>query len=398
MPEHREQLMDAEEPPAAADRIATDPLRRALARASRFPSLRHKYAEQLRSTATPTLGRLPVLTRAELVRAVAESGRVRPGTQGANLYAAGGSVAAPWLVAAHGDDTAAEALGSWRPLRRGEVLANLYPAGRLQWAHYFYNALAARSGATVLPFGRLGDDELMQWLDFFRDQRVTALAAPPEALDRILYGCAASGRPLDWLRKVLWHGGGQDLAQLIAERLPEVELWTCYASAEAGVIGHAGPECPPQTFHPLPGRQLEVTADGMILVTVLDEELALPLLRYRTGDFGTTVRCSCGRPELAVRVFRDAARVGVTMHGQPVCPDELAELAEELEEVAAAEVVLTGAGVEPERIRLRVSLRPGVPADDYTREWVRHHVLSRHLVLGGLAAEGTEAFEVVVTG
>ncbi|MFE4513138.1 hypothetical protein ACFRMQ_02920 [Kitasatospora sp. NPDC056783] len=383
---------------APVGRIASDSLRRALARVACLPSLRHKYAEHLDAAVVPVLGRLPVLTRAELAGAVAESNGLRRASRGAGLYAAGGSMATPWLAAAQDEGVTAELHENWRPLWRGDVLANLYPAGRMQWAHYFYNALAVRSEADVLPFGRLGDDELLQWLDFFRERRVTALAAPPETLERIVQVCAVTGRRLDWLRKVLWHGGGQEHDRLPAERSLSAELWSCYASAEVGVVGHAGPFCLPRTYHPLPGRVVEVAGDGMILLTVLDEGAPVPLLRYRLGDFGAVVRCACGRPEPALRVVHDAAVAGVTIHGQLVQPDELVRLASELEEVAGAEVVLTGNGSEPDRIRLRISLRSGVPADDYTCEWVRHHVLSRHLVLGALVAEDAEAFEVVVSG
>ncbi|MDT0306691.1 hypothetical protein RM780_06915 [Streptomyces sp. DSM 44917] len=287
-----------------------------------------------------------------------------------------------------------EVHGSWSPLDQGDVLANLFPGDRLWPAQSFYNRLATRSGATVLPVGGVPDSQLERWLAFLGNQGVTAIAAPPDTLQRLLVLCE-SGLGPRWLRKLLIGGPFHDPTpeRLISQRLPGVQVWQLYGSAEAWMVGHRGPGCAEDVFHLLPHQHAEIDGDR-ILVTTTGVHRAPPLIRYVIGDRGVLAPCACGRPGRTIRVL-GRLESSVTVQGRPIRPDELVGLAIQIGEVAAAQVAVSRTDAGAEQLQLRVRLAEGVPDDDYTRDWIRHQVLSGHLALEGVAEEESDAFEVV---
>jgi phenylacetate-coenzyme A ligase PaaK-like adenylate-forming protein len=362
-------------------------LSRILQRLSRIPSLREKYAGLLddRASATPAelpelpeLPDLPELTKDEFSEALAELVRLDPAARsGAYYFASGGTMSAPRLSLIPDEMFVPDILSVWRPLAADDILVNLFTPGRLWSAHYFYNALAAGSGAAVVPFGTLQDEEADEWLDFFAAQGMTALAA---TVKQILRHCNATGRGLPGLRKLLWVGESfdADTLAMVRDLLPDVELWGLYGSTETWVIGWNGPGCATDTFHPLPYQHLEFSGES-ILVTNSHPRCINPLLRYRVGDLGGPAACGCGAPGAALRVA-GRADSHFKFLNQLVSPEEIVGLAGELPDVRDAQLVLRGCGTESESLELRV--RPTPAAGPMLRDRVRRHVLAKHLELG----------------
>ncbi|MGV4981466.1 hypothetical protein ACVB8X_07780 [Streptomyces sp. NRAIS4] len=384
--------MDHHTPGVTAVREAadTDTLALLLRRAARLPHLASRYAPFLGEGAAPALTDLPVMTREDLARATEEALSRPDGAGPALLWADGGTLADPALTLLPADMFAPDVRTVWNPLRPADVLANLHPPGRLSQDHYFCNHLAAESGATALALGRLPDGGHEDWLDLLARLGVTAVAAPPEAMQRLLSGTAA-GRPVPWLRTLLLGGATHDTTPdwLIAERFPYTEVWRLYGTPSTGAIGHRGPQCLLDVYHPLPHQHVEF-ADGRLLVTSMHPARNPPLIRYRTADRGEPATCTCGLPGPALRVFGSAAPYA-RLNGRAVSAQELVCLAVATGEVTAAQVAV---GRE-ERLQLRVRLAPGVPDDHHTHAWIRFRVLEGHLTLAACVDERPDAFEVV---
>ena len=232
-------------------------------------------------------------------------------------------------------------LAEWRPLGPDDVLANLAMPGRLWSAHFFYNRVAERAGADVIGLGDIDEPEMGQWLDFLARHRVSALAGTPSQLGAVLRHCARAGHPLArQLRTAIWFGEPLDdaLLERLGEIAPELGLWGNYGSTETWVIGHNGPACDRGTFHVLPHQHVEIDG-GRVLVTTLSPQAVSPIIRYRIGDRGRWVACSCGRPGAALRVLGREDSL-VKFAGTLVSPQELVAVATSLEGVSAAQVAL----------------------------------------------------------
>ncbi|MFJ8650531.1 hypothetical protein ACIRNI_31040 [Streptomyces sp. NPDC093546] len=363
--------------------------------AATVPSLRAKYAHLLGLSRPVSLSEVPVLTQAEYhetVRQLLENPRHR---QGAILSAGGGTLTHPELSMLPDDMFAPQLLARWKPLGNGDVVANLFPAGRLQSAFHFFNVYAALCGATTVPIGHLNDDELGQWLDFLENRGVTALAAPSAVIARVVRTAVASGRALPWLHKILLSSSGDvtGTADLVGRHLPQAKIWALYCSPASGPIGHNTPACPADTFHVLPHQYVEVE-DERLIVTNTHADSTFPLLRFQTGGLGELVTCTCGRTEPTVRL-RGHSGAALTFRSRTFEAAELVALACAEDDVAEAQVTLVNQGTAEEQLCLTVRLRPGVPADEYTCGWIRSQVLGRHLTLRGAVDEAPDSFEVI---
>lgn len=107
----------------------------------------------------------------------------------------------------------------------------------------------------------------------------------------------------------VYRSGGEDLQSYVEKRVERVllqGLTRYYGSWEFGSIGL---ECAPRSgFHiysdnvvvetvPIENSECSVSGGGEILITALRQK-AMPLIRYRIGDFGVLSerRCRCGSP------------------------------------------------------------------------------------------------------
>ncbi|MFC4560643.1 AMP-dependent synthetase [Nocardiopsis mangrovi] len=342
---------------------------------------------------------MPVLTREDVNKAIDHLLRRDPGRlEGTLLNVTGGTMSEPRLGVVPEDMFLTEIRTRWDPLDPGDLLISLFSPGHMWSAHYFHNALGRRSGASTIPFETPDDAELGRSLDFYEGLGATALAATPDAIRRILRFCASTGRRLPWLHKLLWAGTGFDdaTAELLSRQFPHVQAWGLYGSAETWMIGHIGPECARNTFHVLPHQHVEID-NGRLLLTTLHDDCVVPLIRYDIGVAGSWGACTCGREDRAIRVSKRTDSLFELLN-QLVSPDDLVELALQLETVREAEVVLMEPDTENARMHLRVRLEPGVDADPYTCEWIRHHVVTGSFGLARMLEKEPELFEVVAVG
>lgn len=216
---------------------------------------------------------------------------------GGLLVSSGGTTGAPKLTVIAPDLGIPRILPHWNPLRTGDVLLNLFSAGKMWGAQYFYNALALHSSSTVAPIGSLSEAEFPEWAPTLADMGVTALAGTPNTLAKFARSALDHGTGLK-IRAVVWAGEPMTPSRraAIAEAFPDAGLWGNYGSIETFVIGVNEPECEPGTLHLLPGQLLELDASGALLTRV-GPGWPVPALRFRLGDRLRRAECPCGGPD-----------------------------------------------------------------------------------------------------
>lgn len=279
-------------------------------------------------------------------------------------------------------------LRTWRPLRTGDVLLNLFRAGRLWGAHYFYNALAAQCSASVLPMGPVGADELPDWLGTFADAGVTALAGPPSVLADF---AAATGPGRLDVSTVIWVGEPMTAARrnAVAAAFPRARLWGNYGSIETYVVAANDPACDPSVLHLLPDQVLEVDGERTLL-TRAGDGWPVPVRRYRLGDRVERAGCPCrrgdafrvlGRTDDRVKFWNTLLRLGDVLAVARSCPG-----------VEDAQLVLTPDRRDPAAIAA-VEVRHVGHAPD-----LRDHLLRRVYALAAIAAAQPGAVAVTRAG
>jgi phenylacetate-CoA ligase len=107
------------------------------------------------------------------------------------------------------------------------------------------------------------------------------------------------------LRSVLYLGEAWDpqLDEDLAVVAPNARRWGMVGSTETWVVATNTPQCAADTWHPLPSQLVHVGDDEMLDFTCLGADVLNPVLRYRTGDAGRVVSCSCGDDRPAVQVL-----------------------------------------------------------------------------------------------
>jgi phenylacetate-CoA ligase len=274
-----------------------------LARLRGVPALAARY-EGVTLGSLADLAAVPVLTKDDLQVALAH---LRPrAAQGATwVFQSGGSTGSPQLGYAPTGLYMAEVFAHWQPLGRDDVFVNGWGAGKLWGAHFLINAYVDHAGCVAMNVGAMGRDEYDPWLAFFAARRVTAYGGTPSML-RLLFGHARrAGAKLPDLRAVLFLGEAWDpqLDKDLAAVAPHARRWGMFGSTETWVIATNTPDCPADVWHPLPSQLVCVGDDEMLDFTSLNPEVLNPVLRYRTGDAGQVVACTCGRPGRALRVL-----------------------------------------------------------------------------------------------
>ncbi|MFI5646259.1 phenylacetate--CoA ligase family protein [Kitasatospora sp. NPDC051705] len=358
-------------PPEAAE-PRLDVARRTLERLRGVPALAARYAAHVNVHTLERLAALPPLAKDDLNTALAH---LEPAAEHSAtwLFQSGGSTGAPKVGYAPTGFYMAGVHAHWQPLDRTDVFANAWGAGRMWGAHYLAAGLADLSGCRIIALGSVTREEYGDWLAFLADRGVTAIGGTPSVLRLWFAHARATGVRLPSLRKVLWLGEAwqPQLDEDLAVVAPQARRWGMFGSTETWVVGTNTPDCPADTFHPLPHQLVHVDADGLLDFTTLDPEMLNPVLRYHTGDAGELTACPCGRPGPAMRVLgrRDSV---VQVRGLGLDVDELITRAEREPGVARAQVVLTeqrgratgvdvllladGPGAAPDAERLRKAL------------------------------------------
>ncbi|MFJ1703856.1 AMP-binding protein [Kitasatospora sp. NPDC088346] len=329
-------------PQAAEPRL--DVARRALELLESVPGLAPRYAGRGGLRTLDDLAALPPLAKDDLNTALAH---LEPRAEhGATwLFQSGGSTGAPKVGYAPTGFYMAGVHAHWQPLDRSDVFVNAWGAGRMWGAHFLVAALADLARCQVVALGSVTPDEYEDWLAFFVARKVTAIGGTPSVLRLWFARARAAGVKLPALRKVLWLGEAwqPQLDEDMAAVAPAARRWGMFGSTETWVVGTNTPDCPADTFHPLPEQLVHVGADDLLDFTTLNPDMLNPVLRYRTGDAGRLVDCPCGLPGRAMRVLgrRDSV---VQVRGLGLHVGELIAQVEREPGVARAQVLITEQG------------------------------------------------------
>ncbi|WP_228979449.1 AMP-binding protein [Streptomyces sp. DH12] len=309
---------------------------------------------------------------------------------GGQVVASGGTTGRIKLTTIAPDQGVPRLLRSWRPLRPGDVLLNLFRPGRLWGAHYFYNALATHCRASVLPMGPVPDGELSDWTGVFDATGVNALAGAPSALADFADAVRAAGAQLP-VTAVVWAGEPLTPARRlrIERAFPTARMWGNYGSIETYVIATSRPECAPGVLHLLPDQELAYDAEGTWLTRV-GAGWPAPAVRYRLGDrIDAVTGCPCGGGD-ALRVLgRTDDRL--KFHNTMVRLGDLLEAARAVPGVADAQLLLTRdpaaegslAGLTVRWTGHGPGAGPAPPGSDAVRAALLRHVYA----LGVIAAQ-----------
>jgi phenylacetate-coenzyme A ligase PaaK-like adenylate-forming protein len=138
---------------------------------------------------------------------------------------------------------------------------------------------------------------------------------------------------------------------------------------------------------------VHVGDEGLLDFTTLNPDMLNPVLRYRTGDAGELTRCSCGRPDLAMRVVgrRDSV---VQVRGLGLHVDDIVARAESDPGVARAQVIITEQRGRASGVEVRV-LPAGVPTPGLEQR-VRNDLFGSTFTLSTAFVHDPESFQVCV--
>jgi phenylacetate-CoA ligase len=182
----------------------------------------------------------------------------------------------------------------------------------------------------------------------------------------------------------VYRSGGEDLDSYVEKRVERVllqGLTRYYGSWEFGSIGL---ECAPKSgFHiysdnvvvetvPAESSESSVSGGGEILITALRQK-AMPLIRYRIGDFGVLSerRCRCGSPlPILEELLGRTNDVVETLSGQTVTGHEFYNLFRPLEYLDRFQFVQSSPGILEARIQ--PNDRFDAAAEDEVRRILRH--------------------------
>ncbi len=170
---------------------------------------------------------------------------------------------------------------------------------------------------------------------------------------------------------------------LFREVFPNAEIDIKYGGSEMGEV--MGYRCrhlidsPPNTYHPSPKCMIE-SIDEEIIYTDLSPEKAFPLIRYRTGDFGSLERsdCPCGNGTLLKiggRIGHDKLKFhGVTLYTESI-EDSLVEAAELMEPGRFR--VHVGEEKGRPRLTVELGLKEGVETGEFVKGVIAESIMKR---------------------
>jgi phenylacetate-coenzyme A ligase PaaK-like adenylate-forming protein len=340
-----------------------------LARLRAVPALAPRYAPVADVHDLQALAAVPPMLKDDLQVALAHD---PPRADAATtwVFQSGGSTGAPQLGYAPTGLYMREVFEHWHPIGPHDVFVNGWSAGKMWGAHFLVNAYTDHVHCTAMNLGALSRDEYDPWLRFFAARKVTAFGGTPSVL-RLIFGHARdAGVQLPDLRAVLYLGEAwnDQLDEDLAAVAPAARRWGMFGSTETWVVATNTPDCPADTWHPLPSQLVCAGDDEMLDFTTLNPAGLNPVLRYRTGDAGRFVDCACGRPGRALQVLgrRDGL---IKFRGHLVNVDDLVGDVATVPGVARAQLAV-------DQDVLEVLVLPSGPAGADVAGAVRRHLLA----------------------
>ncbi|MBI2251994.1 MAG: hypothetical protein HYU63_04505 [Armatimonadetes bacterium] len=211
-------------------------------------------------------------------------------------------------------------------INKNDTVANLFMAGNLWSSFIVTNRAVERIGCVDLPIAGNADIELI--VRYIKTLNPNALIGLPSILIQLAHYLEEQKLNIS-IEKILY--AGEHLTKEAKEYLKEILGAKIihsagYASVDAGLIGYQCMEVSGGIHHLLSDyvyleildlktqKPLKAGEKGEIVITNLKRKL-MPLIRYRTGDFGRILKekCSCGRSSLLFELLGrcdDIIRVG----------------------------------------------------------------------------------------
>jgi phenylacetate-coenzyme A ligase PaaK-like adenylate-forming protein len=279
-------------------------VRALLARLKSVPALQARYTDVQDVGSLADLAQVPVMVKDDLQVALTH---LRPRAENGTtwVFQSGGSTGSPQLGYAPTGLYMREVYDHWKALNRDDVFVNGWSAGKMWGAHFLANCYIDHVGCTAMNVGAMSKDEYTPWLEFFARQGVTSFGGTPSVLRLVVGHARDAGIKLPDLTSVLWLGEAWDpqLTEDLAVVAPNARRWGMFGSTETWVVATNTPECPADVCHPLPSQLVCVGDEEMLDFTTLNPEGLNPVLRYRTGDAGRVVSCTCGDPRPALQIL-----------------------------------------------------------------------------------------------
>lgn len=329
-----------------------------LEKATSLPTLRPRFAH-LPVHRPISLAELPVLTKEDLGMARADLlARTKEHPVGTVVLGSGGTTGRPKLSVLPSRMFLPDMLSSWSPLTPTDVLLNCNNGGELGSMSPFYNRLAHTSGTAVVPLGIVAPEVLPGWFGFIADCGVTAIGGTPSYIATVLECYAQAGLSPPF-KKIIWTGESfsPDARRLTSRVLPHADRYGVYGSTETWVVGHNGPRCGWDVFHPLPYQHVELV-DSRVVVTTTHPDAVNPILRYEIGDHGEWTSCPCGRQDPGLRVLGRADQQ-IKFRSILFVAEEVAEVALADPDVRDAQIAIVNHGTSGERIEVRLRADDG---------------------------------------
>lgn len=323
-------------PSVDGDHLAA--VRRLLADVRRVPELAERYAHLDAITDVADLAKVPVMLKDDLQAALRH---LEPrATQGTTwVFQSGGSTGSPMVGYAPTGLYMREVHDHWGALDADDVVVNAWSAGKMWGAHYLFNELVDLTGCVAMSLGAIAKEEYSAWFDFFAARGVTAIGGTPSVLRLLFAHAREHGHRLPSLKKVLFLGEAWDarLDEDIASVAPDARRWGMFGSTETWVMATNSPDCAADTWHLVPSQLVHFGEDELMDFTSLKPDGLNPVLRYRTGDAGRVVPCSCGSEGLKVLGRRDGL---VKFRGHLVNVADLIEQVSSVDGVQRAQLVV----------------------------------------------------------
>lgn len=256
--------------------------------------------------------------------------------------------------------------------RAGDIVQNTFmyhfsPAGLM------FDEALLRIGCTVIPAG-VGNTELQAQV--MKELHVTGYVGTPSFLMTILEKAKEMGYASgDGLSLQVGLVTGEMFPESLRARFRDefgVQVRQCYGTADVGSLGyechegkgmHVPDEILLEMIDPATGEPVVPGSIGEVVVTLPDP--TYPLVRFATGDLSvlSDAPCPCGRT--SPRLLKLVGRVDqvTKIKGMFVHPEQVAQLAGKVAEIASAQFVVTRTDHD-DRMEMRVVLKDGAPPSD----------------------------------
>ncbi|GIG64490.1 AMP-binding protein [Phytomonospora endophytica] len=356
------------------------------------PALADRYSDLVALDSLEDLVHVPVMFKEDLNIAL---DHLQPRAhEGATwMFQSGGTTGSPQLGFAPSGLYMSEVHDQWKPIGPDDLFVNGWSAGRMWGGHYLVSAYADLTGCTGIGLGAVGRAEYDAWLDFFAKRRVTSFGGAPSTLRQLFGHARETGVKLPDLRTVLWLGEGwhPQLDEDIPAVAPNARRWGLYGSTETWVIATNTPDCPDDTWHPLPSQLVHIGPDQLIDFTSLKPHGLNPVLRYQTGDAGEWVVCRCGEPGPALRLL--GRRDGIVLF-RGFGLDVDATIGDLSVQPGVSRIQLRMTTFETRLDHLEILVVPARDAASDLAERLRAHILSGGFGPGVLFQNDPSSFEV----